>query len=182
MEGDVITLTCTTSGSKPAANIRWFRNDKEVQGKHVVWISQSVVSSVSTCAIPETSLLSNRSAAVLLCARILALFHCLEEGGGVTWCHDLPGSWPTLLLLLEALGAMPGLAQSCPLPGRGVWVSLCWFKPHEKWLSRRKKVDQLQGFGPFLDFSFKNEANRMAVCLANWESDDWNVCSCMNSK
>ncbi|XP_056230800.1 cell adhesion molecule 2-like isoform X4 [Seriola aureovittata] len=31
-EGDVITLTCTTSGSKPAANIRWFRNDKEVQG------------------------------------------------------------------------------------------------------------------------------------------------------
>ncbi|XP_053279655.1 cell adhesion molecule 2b [Pleuronectes platessa] len=32
MEGDVITLTCTTSGSKPAAHIRWFRNDKEVQG------------------------------------------------------------------------------------------------------------------------------------------------------
>ncbi|XP_038150346.1 LOW QUALITY PROTEIN: cell adhesion molecule 2-like [Cyprinodon tularosa] len=32
MEGDEITLTCTTSGSKPAANIRWFRNDKEVQG------------------------------------------------------------------------------------------------------------------------------------------------------
>ncbi|KAM9318917.1 cell adhesion molecule 2b [Pholidichthys leucotaenia] len=32
MEGDVVTLMCTTSGSKPAANIRWFRNDKEVQG------------------------------------------------------------------------------------------------------------------------------------------------------
>uniref|UniRef100_A0A672GH89 Cell adhesion molecule 2b n=1 Tax=Salarias fasciatus TaxID=181472 RepID=A0A672GH89_SALFA len=32
MERDVITLTCTTSGSKPAAIIRWFRNDKEVQG------------------------------------------------------------------------------------------------------------------------------------------------------
>ncbi|MEQ2292709.1 hypothetical protein AMECASPLE_025727 [Ameca splendens] len=32
MEGDEITLTCITSGSKPAANIRWFRNDKEVQG------------------------------------------------------------------------------------------------------------------------------------------------------
>ncbi|CAI5692992.1 unnamed protein product [Oreochromis niloticus] len=32
MEGDVVTLTCTTSGSKPAATIRWFRNDKEVQG------------------------------------------------------------------------------------------------------------------------------------------------------
>ncbi|XP_072248201.1 cell adhesion molecule 2-like isoform X2 [Leuresthes tenuis] len=32
MEGEEITLTCTTSGSKPAANIRWFRNDKEVQG------------------------------------------------------------------------------------------------------------------------------------------------------
>ncbi|XP_020501973.1 cell adhesion molecule 2 isoform X2 [Labrus bergylta] len=32
MEGDLITLTCTTSGSKPAANIKWYRNDKEVQG------------------------------------------------------------------------------------------------------------------------------------------------------
>ncbi|KAM8904767.1 cell adhesion molecule 2-like isoform 3-T3 [Spinachia spinachia] len=32
MEGDVLTLTCTAPGSKPAANIRWFRNDKEVQG------------------------------------------------------------------------------------------------------------------------------------------------------
>ncbi|XP_026221588.1 cell adhesion molecule 2b isoform X3 [Anabas testudineus] len=35
-EGDIITLTCTTSGSKPAANIRWFRNDKEVQGNKEV--------------------------------------------------------------------------------------------------------------------------------------------------
>nr|XP_057935395.1 cell adhesion molecule 2b isoform X1 [Doryrhamphus excisus] len=32
LEGEVITLTCTTTGSKPAANIRWFRNDQEVQG------------------------------------------------------------------------------------------------------------------------------------------------------
>ncbi|KAG9348430.1 hypothetical protein JZ751_002165, partial [Albula glossodonta] len=31
-EGDEITLTCVTSGSKPAADIRWFRNEKEVQG------------------------------------------------------------------------------------------------------------------------------------------------------
>uniref|UniRef100_A0A8C6ULU7 Cell adhesion molecule 2 n=1 Tax=Neogobius melanostomus TaxID=47308 RepID=A0A8C6ULU7_9GOBI len=32
LEGELVTLTCTTWGSKPAANIRWFRNDKEVQG------------------------------------------------------------------------------------------------------------------------------------------------------
>uniref|UniRef100_A0A9J8B7S1 Cell adhesion molecule 2b n=1 Tax=Cyprinus carpio carpio TaxID=630221 RepID=A0A9J8B7S1_CYPCA len=32
-EGEDVTLTCTTSGSKPAADIRWFRNDKEVQGQ-----------------------------------------------------------------------------------------------------------------------------------------------------
>ncbi|XP_036393385.1 cell adhesion molecule 2-like isoform X2 [Megalops cyprinoides] len=32
MEGDEITLTCVTSGSKPAADIRWFRNEKEIQG------------------------------------------------------------------------------------------------------------------------------------------------------
>ncbi|XP_028857191.1 cell adhesion molecule 2-like isoform X3 [Denticeps clupeoides] len=31
-EGDQVTLTCLTSGSKPAAEIRWFRNDKEVEG------------------------------------------------------------------------------------------------------------------------------------------------------
>uniref|UniRef100_A0AAY4ADL9 Ig-like domain-containing protein n=1 Tax=Denticeps clupeoides TaxID=299321 RepID=A0AAY4ADL9_9TELE len=32
MEGDQITLTCMTSGSKPAADIRWFRNGKEIKG------------------------------------------------------------------------------------------------------------------------------------------------------
>ncbi|XP_017537461.1 cell adhesion molecule 2a isoform X3 [Pygocentrus nattereri] len=32
MEGDQITLTCVTSGSKPAADIRWFRNEKEIKG------------------------------------------------------------------------------------------------------------------------------------------------------
>uniref|UniRef100_A0A8C4RRD2 Cell adhesion molecule 2a n=1 Tax=Erpetoichthys calabaricus TaxID=27687 RepID=A0A8C4RRD2_ERPCA len=31
-EGDKITLTCKTSGSKPAADIRWFKNDKEIKG------------------------------------------------------------------------------------------------------------------------------------------------------
>ncbi|XP_028319942.1 cell adhesion molecule 2b isoform X3 [Gouania willdenowi] len=36
MERDIITLTCSTSGSKPAANIRWFRNDKEVHGRKEV--------------------------------------------------------------------------------------------------------------------------------------------------
>lgn len=71
MEGDVITLTCTTLGSKPAANIRWFRNNKEVQGKHVVWISQSIVSSLT---LLETSLLSSHSAAAFFCAHIHALF------------------------------------------------------------------------------------------------------------
>lgn len=75
MEGDVITLTCTTPGSKPAANIRWFRNDKEVQGRHVVWISESIVSSVTTCTLLATSLLSTHSAAAFLCAHIHALFH-----------------------------------------------------------------------------------------------------------
>lgn len=98
LEGDVITLTCTTSGSKPAANIRWFRNDKEVQGKHVVWISHSNVSSATTRTLLETSLLSSHSAAAFLCAYILALFH----SPGVYWYHNLSGSQPAVLLLLEA--------------------------------------------------------------------------------
>ncbi|XP_062872615.1 cell adhesion molecule 2b [Trichomycterus rosablanca] len=31
VEGEDVTLTCITSGSKPAADIRWFRNDKEIK-------------------------------------------------------------------------------------------------------------------------------------------------------
>ncbi|XP_005155320.1 cell adhesion molecule 2a isoform X1 [Danio rerio] len=32
LEGDHITLTCVTSGSKPAADVRWFKNEMEVKG------------------------------------------------------------------------------------------------------------------------------------------------------
>uniref|UniRef100_A0A3B3CBD4 Cell adhesion molecule 2a n=1 Tax=Oryzias melastigma TaxID=30732 RepID=A0A3B3CBD4_ORYME len=32
VEGDYITLTCITQGSKPAADLRWFRDEKEVKG------------------------------------------------------------------------------------------------------------------------------------------------------
>lgn len=32
MEGEHITLTCITQGSKPAADLRWFRNEKEIKG------------------------------------------------------------------------------------------------------------------------------------------------------
>lgn len=33
MEGDQITLTCVTSGSKPAADVRWFKNEREIKGE-----------------------------------------------------------------------------------------------------------------------------------------------------
>ena len=33
VEGDQVTLTCVTYGSKPAADIRWFRNEKEIKGR-----------------------------------------------------------------------------------------------------------------------------------------------------
>ncbi|XP_041439302.1 cell adhesion molecule 2-like isoform X2 [Xenopus laevis] len=32
MEGEIIQLTCKSSGSKPAADIRWFKNDQEIKG------------------------------------------------------------------------------------------------------------------------------------------------------
>ncbi|XP_056322511.1 cell adhesion molecule 2a isoform X5 [Danio aesculapii] len=32
LEGDHITLSCVTSGSKPAADVRWFKNEMEVKG------------------------------------------------------------------------------------------------------------------------------------------------------
>ena len=33
-------LTCKTSGSKPAADIRWFKNDKEIKGKGAAMASR----------------------------------------------------------------------------------------------------------------------------------------------
>ncbi|XP_076130309.1 cell adhesion molecule 2a isoform X1 [Alosa pseudoharengus] len=39
MEGEQVTLTCVTSGSKPAADIRWFRNGNEVPGVKEVNLS-----------------------------------------------------------------------------------------------------------------------------------------------
>ncbi|XP_041948830.1 cell adhesion molecule 2a isoform X1 [Alosa sapidissima] len=39
MEGQQVTLTCVTSGSKPAADIRWFRNGIEVPGVKEVNLS-----------------------------------------------------------------------------------------------------------------------------------------------
>ncbi|KAJ7990070.1 hypothetical protein DPEC_G00296480 [Dallia pectoralis] len=74
MEGDEITLTCSTSGSKPAAHIHWFRNDKEVQGvKEVNATGKSFIVKNSlhlqlnqrddgvayTCSVEHVSLASN---------------------------------------------------------------------------------------------------------------------------
>uniref|UniRef100_A0AAZ3RA71 Ig-like domain-containing protein n=1 Tax=Oncorhynchus tshawytscha TaxID=74940 RepID=A0AAZ3RA71_ONCTS len=74
MEGDEITLICTTSGSKPAAHIRWFRNDKEVTGTKEVnatgksftvkstlqlQVDQSDDGVAYTCSVEHVSLSSN---------------------------------------------------------------------------------------------------------------------------
>ncbi|XP_071214220.1 cell adhesion molecule 2b isoform X1 [Salvelinus alpinus] len=74
MEGDEITLICTTSGSKPAAQIRWFRNDKEVTGTKEVnatgksftvksslqlQVDQSDDGVAYTCSVEHVSLSSN---------------------------------------------------------------------------------------------------------------------------
>ncbi|XP_078514467.1 cell adhesion molecule 2 isoform X2 [Lissotriton helveticus] len=34
LEGDMIQLTCKTNGSKPAAELRWFKNDQEIRDVH----------------------------------------------------------------------------------------------------------------------------------------------------
>lgn len=83
-EGEVITLTCTTTGSKPAANIRWFRNDKEVQGKHVVCASQSTVYPL----LPLVSYWRHHYCQVFQLlhsfpAHIHALFHCPGFSGAM---------------------------------------------------------------------------------------------------
>lgn len=117
MEGDVITLTCTTSGSKPAANIRWFRNDKEVQGKHVVWIPPSAMSPVSIYTISETSLLSNWSALLLLLQCIVLMFvHCSFVLGGFLQVRRT--AWLVANVAAVACGACDVVCTS------GVHVSL----------------------------------------------------------
>ena len=32
-EGGTVTLTCTSTGSKPAARLRWYRGDQELEGE-----------------------------------------------------------------------------------------------------------------------------------------------------
>lgn len=39
-EGDKVTLTCTSTGSKPPARLRWYRGDQEVEGEtQELWMS-----------------------------------------------------------------------------------------------------------------------------------------------
>ncbi|KAK1800488.1 hypothetical protein P4O66_005707 [Electrophorus voltai] len=57
MEGDQITLTCVTSGSKPAADIRWFRNEKEikVRGQNHSPVPQCRAATLTLALIPPVS-------------------------------------------------------------------------------------------------------------------------------
>lgn len=142
MEGDVITLTCTTTGSKPAANIRWFRNDKEVQGKHVVWISQSIVSSVTTYTLLETSLLSSHSAS--LCAHIHALFH---------WPGGLAVPW--FAWLIASIAAVVG---TCP-NAAGLWRSCPHFTTWPRW--RHIVV-------PLIDSNYKIKCTSTRSCVQHF--------------
>ncbi|XP_041804953.1 cell adhesion molecule 3 [Chelmon rostratus] len=38
-EGDTVTLTCTSTGSKPPARLRWYRGDQELEGRPDVVVS-----------------------------------------------------------------------------------------------------------------------------------------------
>ena len=56
LEGDKITLTCITQGSKPAADLRWFRNEKEIKGES----SHSLpLPAASVCVSPYPYLLTH---------------------------------------------------------------------------------------------------------------------------
>lgn len=107
----------------------------------------------------------------LLRSFVPVFLHCFTARGrtssvgrGFTWCHDLTGSWPTLPLLPEALRAMPGPAQSCPLPGWGVQVCGCPCVVTKSDCRGGKKSISFGGLALFLDFSFKNEA-KPNVCV-----------------
>uniref|UniRef100_A0A8C4RPA6 Cell adhesion molecule 2a n=2 Tax=Erpetoichthys calabaricus TaxID=27687 RepID=A0A8C4RPA6_ERPCA len=53
-EGDKITLTCKTSGSKPAADIRWFKNDKEIKDLKYLHRVKEVNASGKTFTVKST--------------------------------------------------------------------------------------------------------------------------------
>ncbi|XP_064827142.1 cell adhesion molecule 2-like [Oncorhynchus masou masou] len=56
LEGDEITLTCMTHGSKPAADLRWFRNEKEIKGQDTVLLGQRLeVRDVPSTLPPSTT-------------------------------------------------------------------------------------------------------------------------------
>ncbi|XP_032835515.1 cell adhesion molecule 2-like isoform X1 [Petromyzon marinus] len=58
-QGDRVRLTCRTRGSKPVANIRWFRGNKEIEAGETTWEveengrTSSLVSHVEFLAAPE---------------------------------------------------------------------------------------------------------------------------------
>ncbi|KAK6486678.1 cell adhesion molecule 2 [Huso huso] len=54
LEKDTITLTCNTSGSKPAADIRWFKNDKEIKGNRLSIRVKEVNASGKTFTVKST--------------------------------------------------------------------------------------------------------------------------------
>ncbi|XP_059200207.1 cell adhesion molecule 3 [Centropristis striata] len=72
-EGGKVTLTCTSTGSKPPARLRWYRGDQELDGKNVVApvpddptynvsseltleVSRSDDNALITCAVDHPSL------------------------------------------------------------------------------------------------------------------------------
>lgn len=53
IEGDHITLTCMTQGSKPAADLRWFRNEKEIKGKNLTKFSPKAAAGVQAAGFSQ---------------------------------------------------------------------------------------------------------------------------------
>ncbi|KTG41230.1 hypothetical protein cypCar_00001683 [Cyprinus carpio] len=81
-EGEDVTLTCTTSGSKPAADIRWFRNDKEVQGKQIppdsleLIVCNEQLHILSVCKWYMVRDVYLYTSTFMNCAALYETFHC----------------------------------------------------------------------------------------------------------
>uniref|UniRef100_A0A673AES1 Cell adhesion molecule 3 n=1 Tax=Sphaeramia orbicularis TaxID=375764 RepID=A0A673AES1_9TELE len=104
-EGSEVTLTCTSTGSKPPAKLRWYQGDQELQGKMcslfgttvselTLKVSRSDDNALITCAVDHESLApgDKRSEQVLrvLCEST-GIWGIWGGGGGLRGCWGKRG-------------------------------------------------------------------------------------------
>nr|XP_056714329.1 cell adhesion molecule 2 isoform X2 [Euleptes europaea] len=110
MEGERMELTCKTSGSKPAADIRWFKNDKEV--KDVKYLKEEDANRKTFTVSSTMNFKADRS-----------------DDGAVVSCrvdHESLNSTPQIAMQVLEIHYIPSvkIISSTPWPEEGQSITL----------------------------------------------------------